>query len=54
MALSTIVKILASVGIPAIETCSSLGPIHVCMIGFFLVVTALTLIIGNSGFAGPQ
>ena len=44
---------LASVGIPAIDTCSSLGPIQVCMIGFFLCVTAVTLIIQHWSLAGP-
>ena len=35
---------LASVGMPAIDTCSSDGPMQVCMIGSFRVVTAFTFI----------
>ena len=33
MALSTMSRMLASVGIPAMLTCSSLGPMQVCMMG---------------------
>ena len=53
IAFSTIPYMLASVGIPAIDTCSSLGPMQVCIIGFFLWVTALTLIIQHWSLAGP-
>ena len=34
-------------------TCSSLGPMQDCMMGFFLVVTAFTLITGMAGWAPP-
>ena len=34
MARSTMSRMLASVGIPAMLTCSSLGPMQVCMMGF--------------------
>ena len=44
---------LASVGMPAMETCSSLGPIQVCITGWSLWVTAFTLIIQHWLLAGP-
>jgi len=47
------VRMLASVGIPAILTCSSLGPMHVWMIGFFRWVTALIFITGSSPDTWP-
>ena len=43
MARFTMAMMLASVGIPAMLTCSSLGPMQVCMMGFLRWVTALTL-----------
>ncbi|EDR97270.1 hypothetical protein ANACAC_02500 [Anaerostipes caccae L1-92] len=50
MAFSIIPIMLASVGIPAMDTCSSLGPIQVCKIGSFRRVTAVTLIIRHCAF----
>jgi len=44
---------LASVGMPAMLTCPSLGPIAVCMMGFLRCVTAFTSITGSSAFARP-
>ena len=43
----------ASVGMPAMETCSSLGPMQVCMMGSLRVVTAVTLMSQQSEDAGP-
>ena len=49
----TIDRIDASVGMPAMDTCSSDGPITVCMMGFFRVVTHFTLITGTCLGATP-
>ena len=34
MAFSAMARMLASVQIPVMDTCSSLGPMQVCMMGF--------------------
>ena len=52
-AFSVMPRIDASVGIPAILTCSSEGPMQDCMIGSRRWVTALTLISGIAGFIAP-
>ena len=53
IARSIIWMMLASVGMPAMLTCSSEGPMQVCMMGFVLVVTAFTLMMGRLEFRGP-